>query len=89
MSEWITHTIRPNPLTTDEFTIDAPINIYTHSPRLTATPTLSVYGKGYVDGATARHYRMPMHPSIKLSSSDSDSRRAYVIGYTDGYNSKT
>lgn len=64
------------------FTIEAPDHIYTD---VSGYSKLSTYGKGYIDGATDSHFGYESHPSIKLTSTDSMTRRAYVIGYVDGY----
>lgn len=80
--QWIIYTVQiMTAHGPDYFTIDAPSNIYADVYH----ETLSTYGKGYIDGATALHYRQPMHASIKLMPGDSETRRAYVIGYKEGY----
>lgn len=77
---WITHTIYVDDPNVQYFTIDAPPNIYCGPDN-----KLSVYGQGFIDGATDLHYTRPMHKSIQRTNNDSDTRRAYVSGYLDAY----
>lgn len=46
---------------------------------------LSTYGNGYVDGARDMLCGRPYHESIVYWPQDSVTRRAYVLGYGEGY----
>lgn len=73
-----------NPRTLDAIEITAPENLF-YTDFETGALKLSTYGKGYQDGATDAYFLYEKHPSIKIDSNVSNTRRAYVTGYIDGY----
>lgn len=67
--------------------IELPYNcIYTDNDH---NDKLSVYGRGYVDGMLDAWNARAKHDSVKiLEINASSTRRAYVTGYHDGYDTE-
>lgn len=85
-----TYAVRFNTDTgSDYYTIDMPEQTCFYHDFNTHEDKLTTYGKGYVDGAAYAHFNYLPHPSVKLTSTDSDTRRAYVLGYREGYDANT
>jgi hypothetical protein len=72
------HVVKWGVMSHESREVDLPVNCFYKE-------NLSTYGRGYVDGMLDAFNHLPVHASIKRTQNDSDTRRAYVAGYQDGY----
>jgi hypothetical protein len=62
--------------------VNVPDFLYWHD---NGQPRLSVIGRGYADGFAQAKLKLEKNPTVLTVPGDSDTRRAYVFGYHEGY----